>query len=334
MTVLVTGGAGYIGGHTVRQLVDQGEQVVVLDNLSTGQRSQVPYGALLIAGDAGDTDLVRRLVKNHKVESIMHFAGSIKVEESVTNPLKYYRNNVEASRAVLEAAVAGEVKCFIFSSSAAVYGNPGQVPVPEDAPLAPTSPYGWSKLMTEQIIRDTAKATPALRFVVLRYFNVAGADPQGRIGYPLENQPPHLIKAALAAATGRTKGFQVFGTDYPTLDGTAVRDFIHVSDLAEAHVQALHHLRMGRTSATLNCGYGKGYSVLEVIGAVQRVSGMDFPLTFGPRRAGDVASVIADVSRMRTILPRWQAKFGSLDIIVEHQLNWEREWSKQKAPAA
>jgi len=331
MTVLVTGGAGYIGGHTVRQLMDQGEHVVVLDNLSTGQRSQVPSGVLLIVGDAGDAGLVLDIVKKHKVESIMHFAGSIKVEESVTDPLKYYRNNVETSRAVLEAAVAGEVKYFIFSSSAAVYGNPGQVPVPEDVPLAPTSPYGWSKLMTEQIIRDTAKATPALRFVVLRYFNVAGADPQGRTGYPLENQPTHLIKAALAAATGRAKGFQVFGTDYPTLDGTAVRDFIHVSDLAEAHVQALRHLRMGRTSATINCGYGKGYSVLEVIDAVKRVSGMDFPLTFGPRRAGDVASVIADVSRMRTILPRWQAKFDSLDVIVEHQLNWER--SKQQAPA-
>ena len=331
MTVLVTGGAGYIGGHTVRQLVDQGEKVVVLDNLSTGRHEQVPSGVPLIVGDAGDTDLVRRLIKNHKVESVMHFAGSIQVEESVLDPLKYYRNNVDVSRTVLEAAVAGGVKHFVFSSSAAVYGNPVQVPVPESAQEQPTSPYGWSKFMTEIMLRDATEAH-GLRNIILRYFNVAGADPSGRVGYLIDEQPSHLIRRAVQTALGMHEYLEVFGTDYPTPDGTAIRDYIHVSDIADAHLHALRYLRNGGEPQTLNCGYGKGYSVLEVVDAVKRVSGADFAIKHVPRRRGDVGSVTADVNLIGQVLPGWKPKFKDLDTIVRHQLNWEK--SKQKAPVA
>ena len=331
MTVLVTGGAGYIGGHTVRQLVDQGEKVVVLDNLSTGRHEQVPSGVPLIVGDAGDTDLVRRLIKNHKVESVMHFAGSIKVEESVTDPLKYYRNNSGVSREVLEASVAGGVKHFVFSSSAAVYGDPSVVPVSESAQERPSNPYGWSKLMTEVMLRDATEAY-GLRNIILRYFNVAGADPDGRVGYQVDEQPSHLIRRAVQTALGMHEYLEVFGTDYPTPDGTAVRDYIHVVDIADAHLHALRYLRNGGEPQTLNCGYGKGYSVLEVVEAVKRVSGADFAIKHVPRRRGDVGSVTADVNLIGQVLPGWKPKFKDLDTIVRHQLNWEK--SKQQVPAA
>ena len=331
MTVLVTGGAGYIGGHTVHQLVDQGEKVVVLDNLSTGQPSQVPSGAALIVGDAGNIDLVHRIIRNHKVESVMHFAGSIQVEESVLDPLKYYRNNVDVSRTVLEAAVAGGVKHFVFSSSAAVYGNPVQVPVPESAQEQPTSPYGWSKYMTEVMLRDATEAH-GLRNIILRYFNVAGADPSGRVGYLIDEQPSHLIRRAVQTALGMHEYLEVFGTDYPTPDGTAVRDYIHVSDIADAHLHSLRYLRNGGEPQTLNCGYGKGYSVLEVVEATKRVSGADFTAKLMPRRRGDVGSVTADVNLVGQVLPGWKPKFKDLNTIVRHQLNWER--SRQKDPVA
>ena len=331
MTVLVTGGAGYIGGHTVHQLVDQGEKVVVLDDLSTGQRSQVPSGVPLIAGDAGNVDLVHRIIRDHKVESVMHFAGSIQVEESVLDPLKYYRNNVDVSRTVLEAAVAGGVKHFVFSSSAAVYGNPVQVPVPESAPEQPTSPYGWSKVMTEVMLRDATEAH-GLRNIILRYFNVAGADPDGHVGYRIDEQPSHLIRRAVQTALGMHEYLEVFGTDYPTPDGTAVRDYIHVSDIANAHLHALRYLRNGGEPQTLNCGYGKGYSVLEVVEATKRVSGADFTAKLMSRRRGDVGSVTADVHLIGQVLPNWKPKFKDLNTIVRHQLNWEK--ARQKDPAA
>src|SRR3989338_5478675 len=331
MTVLVTGGAGCIGGHTVHQLVDQGEKVVVLDNLSTGQRSQVPSGVALIVGDAGNVDLVQRIIRNHKGESVMHFAGSIQVEESVLDPLKYYRNNVDVSRTVLEAAVAGGVKHFVFSSSSAVYGNQVQVPVPESAQEQPTSPYGWSKFMTEIMLRDATEAH-GLRNIILRYFNVAGADPDGRVGYRIDEQPSHLIRRAVQTALGMHEYLEVFGTDYPTPDGTAIRDYVHVSDIADAHLHALRYLRGGGEPQTLNCGYGKGYSVLEVVEATKRVSGEDFAIKHVPRRRGDVGSVTADVHLVGKVLPGWRPKFKDLDTIVRHQLNWEK--SKQKAPAA
>src|SRR3989338_1006922 len=331
MTVLVTGGAGYIGGHTVRQLVDQGEKVVVLDNLTTGRYEQVPSGVPLIVGDAGDTDLVRRLIKNHKVESVMHFAGSIKVEESVTDPLKYYRNNSGVSREVLEASVAGGVKHFVFSSSAAVYGDPSVVPVSESAQERPSNPYGWSKLMTEVMLRDATEAY-GLRNVILRYFNVAGADPDGHVGYQVDEQPSHLIRRAVQTALGMHEYLEVFGTDYPTPDGTAIRDYIHVVDIADAHLHALRYLRNGGEPQTLNCGYGKGYSVLEVVEATKRVSGADFTAKLMPRRRGDVGSVTAGVNLVGQVLPNWRPKFKDLDTIVPHQLNWVR--TKQQAPAA
>ena len=332
MTVLVTGGAGYIGGHTVRQLADQGEKVIVLDNLSTSQHSQIPSGVPLILGDAGDADLVHRLIKNHRVESVIHCAGSIRVEESVREPLKYYRNNVEVSRTVLEAAVGGGVKHFVFSSSAAVYGNPSQVPVSESAQEKPGSPYGWSKFMAEVMLRDATEAY-GLRHVILRYFNVAGADPEGRLGYRIYGQPSHLIRRAVQTALGMHEYLEVFGTDYPTPDGTAIRDYVHVSDIADAHLHALQYLYRGGESQTLNCGYGKGYSVLDVVNVVKRVSGMRFVVKLAPRRPGDIGSVTADAGLIGHVLPGWQPKFKDLDVIIKHQFEWEKSWQRQ-APAA
>src|SRR5437879_3080533 len=284
MTILVTGGGGYIGSHMVHELADAGEAVVAVDDLSTGFRSALPKTAPLVVGDVGDGELMADVIRSRKVTAIIHFAASIVVPDSVRDPLGYYRNNTVNARALLEAAVKTGVRDFIFSSTAAVYGNPARVPVAEDAPLAPMSPYGNSKLMTEIMLKDVA-AAHGLKYVILRYFNVAGADPKLRTGQSTVGAT-HLIKVAVQAALGVRNGTEIFGTDYPTPDGTCIRDYIHVCDLVSAHIEALSYLRGGGNSATLNCGYGHGYSVREVVGTVKRVSGTDFAVPPRPRRAG------------------------------------------------
>jgi UDP-glucose 4-epimerase len=329
MTVLVTGGAGYIGSHTVHALVDAGERVVVLDNLSTGFATGLPAPMLPIVGDVGDEALVAELIEDHEVEAIIHFAGSTLVPDSMKNPLGYYGNNTANSRALIEAAVNGGVRHFIFSSTAAVYGNPARVPVAEDDPTLPLSPYGWSKLMTEVMLRD-AGAAHDLTHVALRYFNVAGADPQMRTGLSTPGAT-HLIKVAVEAALGRRTRIDVYGTDYPTPDGTCVRDFIHVSDLARAHVSALAYLRDGGASTTLNCGYGRGYSVREVLDAVRRTVGHPFAVNFTARRPGDIVVSVAAANRIRELL-NWVPELDDLDAIVRHALAWERHLMAQDEP--
>jgi UDP-glucose 4-epimerase len=329
MTVLVTGGAGYIGSHTVHDLVDAGEQVLVLDNLSTGFVSALPRPMLPIVGDIGDQALVASLIDQYDVEAIIHFAGSTIVPESMRDPLGYYGNNTANSRALIEAAVKGGVKHFIFSSTAAVYGNPVRVPVAEDDPTVPLSPYGWSKLMTEQMLRDASAAYP-LAHVTLRYFNVAGADPKLRTGLQTPGAT-HLIKVAVEAALSRREQIDVFGSDYDTPDGTCIRDFIHVSDLARAHRAALNHLRSGGASATLNCGYGRGYSVREVLDAVTRGVGHPFPVKYAGRREGDIVVSVADAQRIRELLD-WTPEFDDLDTIVGHALAWEHKLEAKDAP--
>jgi UDP-glucose 4-epimerase len=331
MTVLVTGGAGYIGSHTVHALIDAGERVVVLDNLSTGFISALPAPMLPIVGDVGDERLVASLIDEHEVEAIIHFAGSTIVPESVRDPLGYYRNNTANSRVLIEAAVKGGVRHFIFSSTAAVYGNPARVPVAEHDATAPLSPYGWSKLMTEIMLRD-AGAAHGLAHMILRYFNVAGADPQLRTGLSTAGAT-HLIKVAVEAALGRRERIDVYGTDYPTPDGTCIRDFIHVSDLARAHLAALDHLRSDGASATLNCGYGRGYSVLEVIAAVRRAIGRDFNVNFAPRRDGDIVVSVAAADRIRELL-RWTPELDDLDSIVRDALAWECRLMGRSTPSA
>ncbi len=320
MTVLVTGGAGYIGSHMVLALVEAGENVVVVDNLSTGFTSFLPEGVPLFIGDAGDENLVEGVISAHDVDAIIHFAGSVVVPESLRDPLGYYRNNTMTTRNLLNVAIKCGVKRFIFSSTAAVYGNPDQVPVPEEAPTRPLSPYGSSKLMTEIMLHDAASAHD-MKFVVLRYFNVAGADPHARIGLATIGAT-HLLKIAVEAATGQRAKIEVYGTDYPTPDGSCIRDFIHVSDLAQAHRAALAHLRQGGDSTTLNCGYGRGYSVLETIEAVRRVSGRQFAVQYAPRRPGDIMTMIADTSRIRSMLD-WTPQYDDLETIARHALAWE-----------
>ena len=332
MSILVTGGAGYIGSHMVYELVDARESVVVLDNLTTGFHWAVPGEARLVVGDIGDEALVKDLVRKHNIEAIIHFAGSIVVPESVADPLGYYFNNTVKSRALIAAAVASGVKQFIFSSTAAVYGAPRQVPVPEAAQLDPMSPYGSSKLMTEIMLRDTAFAHD-FRYVALRYFNVAGADPRGRTGQSTKGAT-HLIKVACETALGKRAAMDVFGTDYATRDGTCIRDYIHVKDLARAHVSALGHLRDGGKSEVFNCGYSHGFTVLEVIDAVKRVSGQDFDVRYAPRRPGDPPEIVADSTKIRNALG-WQPQHDDLDRIVRHALDWEDRLSrlKRNAPA-
>ncbi len=320
MTVLVTGGAGYIGSHMVHALVEAGESVVVIDNLSTGFSEFLPDGIPLLVGDAGDERLVGNIIAQHKVESIIHFAGSIVVPESMRDPLGYYRNNTMTTRNLLNAAIKGRVNRFIFSSTAAVYGNPEQTPVPENAPTRPMSPYGSSKLMTEIMLHDVASAH-GMNYVALRYFNVAGADPLARMGLATVGAT-HLLKIAVEAATGQRAKIDVFGTDYPTADGSCIRDFIHVSDLAQAHRAALSYLRDGGASVTLNCGYGRGYSVLETIEAVRRVSGRNFAVSYAPRRPGDIMAMVADTSRIRATLD-WTPRYDDLETIATHALAWE-----------
>ncbi len=321
MNILVTGGAGYIGSHMVLELLARGDKVIVLDNLSTGFRSNIAKGVKLIVGDVGNESLVVKTLRQHDIEAVIHFAGSIVVPESVSDPLGYYFNNTVNSRALLAACIKAGVKRFIFSSTAAVYGNPESVPVMEDALLAPISPYGSSKLMTETMLQDTSLAHD-FRYVALRYFNVAGADPEGRTGQSTE-RATHLIKVACEAAIGKRTQLDIFGTDYPTPDGTCVRDYIHVSDLARAHACALTYLGDGGESLIANCGYGHGYSVREVIDSVKQVSGVKFKVREVPRRAGDPASLMAGTERVRTILG-WKPELDNLDDIVAHALNWEQ----------
>jgi UDP-glucose 4-epimerase len=328
MTILVTGGAGYIGSHMVHELADAGQPAVVLDNLSTGFRWAIPQGVPLIEGDTGDGKLAAEIIAGHKVDAIIHFAASIVVPDSVADPLGYYRNNTANARTLLEAAVKGGVKYFIFSSTAAVYGNPAANPVEEETPAAPLSPYGSSKLMTETILRDVSRAH-GLRHAILRYFNVAGADPAMRTGQSTPNAT-HLIKSAVQAALGMRPKLDVFGTDYPTPDGTCVRDYIHVSDLARAHSDALRHLRGGGESLLLNCGYGRGFSVLEVVETVKRISGVDFRVDLAPRRPGDSAEIVASGKKVRERLG-WQPRYDDLATIVEHALAWERRLLKRAA---
>lgn len=331
MSVLVTGAAGYIGSHMAHALVDAGEHVIVVDNLSTGFAWAVPAGANLVVGDAGDEALVGGLIGEHRIDAIIHFAGSIVVPDSVRDPLGYYLNNTVRSRALLAAAVKGGVKQFIFSSTAAVYGIPEKSPAFEDAALAPISPYGSSKLMTEIMLRDTAAAHP-LRYVALRYFNVAGADPRGRTGQSTP-RATHLIKVACEAAIGRRPHLEIFGTDYDTPDGTCIRDYIHVTDLARAHSAALAYLRAGGDNLVANCGYGRGYSVREVIASVKRVSGVDFPVIESDRRAGDPPALVAGTGRIRQQLD-WRPELDDLDTIVAHALAWEKHLAERAAQPA
>ena len=321
MAVLVTGGAGYIGSHMVWELLDTGDEVVVLDRLSTGFDWAVAPEAKLVVGDIADKELVAGIIRENAVDAIIHFAGSIVVPESVADPLGYYENNTCKTRVLIETAVREGVPNFIFSSTAAVYGGAGLEPVREDARLAPESPYGLSKLMSEWMLRDAAAAHD-LRYTALRYFNVAGADPKGRTGQSTPGAT-HLIKVACETALGKRASMQVFGTDYPTPDGTCMRDYIHVSDLAAAHRLALQRLRQGGENLVANCGYSHGYSVLEVIEAVRRAFGRDFAVTMGGRRPGDAAAVVANSDLARGELG-WVPMRDDLDLIVADALNWER----------
>ena len=321
MAVLVTGGAGYIGSHMVLALSDAGETAVVIDDLSTGFRAAVPEGVKLVVGDFGDQALVERTIRDNGISAIAHFAARIVVPESVADPLGYYLNNTAKARNLIESAVRGGVAHFIFSSTAAVYGETDTDKVSEDRPLAPVSPYGRSKLMVEWMLGDAGRAHP-LRSVVLRYFNVAGADPQGRAGQSTRDAT-HLIKVAVQTALGRRPGMEIFGEDYPTPDGTCLRDYIQVSDLAQAHMDALRHLRAGGESLTCNVGYARGYSVKEVVEVVKRVSGVDFKVKMSPRRAGDPAAIVASNDRIRAELG-WAPRHDDLDGIVKQALDWER----------
>jgi UDP-glucose 4-epimerase len=328
MTILVTGGAGYIGSHMVLALVERGEEVVILDNLSTGFWWAVPPEATLVEGDIGDEALLDRLMAEHRFDAVVHFAGSIVVPDSMRDPLGYYLNNTVKSRMLMACAVKAQIPRFIFSSTAAVYGNTTAEPVFEDKPPAPISPYGTSKLMTEWMLRD-AHAAHGLQYVALRYFNVAGGDPKGRIGQSTP-RATHLIKVACQTALGQRDALDVFGTDYATPDGTCLRDYIHVSDLIAAHIDALTYLRKGGDSGIFNCGYGTGYSVLEVIKAVERVTGAPLPVRYAPRREGDPAAILAGAKRLREVLG-WTPQYDKLDVIVETALAWERKLALRNA---
>ncbi|MGD9738383.1 MAG: UDP-glucose 4-epimerase GalE [Bauldia sp.] len=320
MTILVTGGAGYIGSHVVWDLVDSGEKVVVVDNLSTGFRWALPPEAELVTGDVGDGPLLAEIVRSRDIDAIIHFAGSVIVPESVAQPLRYYLNNTVKSRTLIETAVETGVKNFVFSSTATVYALNVPTPIIEEAPKAPPSPYGWSKRMTEVMLADTAVAYD-FDYVALRYFNVAGADPKGRTGQSTRGAT-HLIKVAAEAALGKRKGVEVFGTDYPTPDGTGVRDYIHVTDLSHAHLAALTYLRKGGDSIVANCSYGHGYSVLEVLDSVSRVSGKTLNVTMADRRPGDPPTLVGDPGLIRRTFD-WTPQHDDLDFIIRTALDWE-----------
>jgi UDP-glucose 4-epimerase len=321
MSVLVTGGAGFIGSHMALALLDRGEHVVILDNLSTGVRDCIPAGATFVPGDVGDARLLRRLFADYGIEAVAHFAASTVVPDSVREPLSYYANNTANTLTLIEAAVEARVRQFVFSSTAAVYGAPGSALVSEADATAPVSPYGASKLMCERILRDVG-AAHGLAFAILRYFNVAGADPHARAGQSTP-RATHLIKVCIEAALGKRESVEIYGDDYPTPDGTGVRDYIHVSDLIDAHLVALDRLRAGAPSLVYNCGYGRGHSVREVIDAVSRVAGVALPVQLRPRRKGDSAAVVADSSAIRKELG-WTPRFDDLDTIVRHALAWEK----------
>jgi len=325
--ILVTGGAGYIGSHVVRDLGEHGYRPVVFDNLSSGRAEAVLYGELVRA-DIADTELLGSVIRRHGIKSVMHFAAYIVVNESVAQPLKYYENNSFNCLRLLKCCLENGVENFIFSSSAAVYGMPGKVPVNELAPLLPINPYGGSKLVSEMLLRDAAAADPRFRYVALRYFNAAGADRQARIGQDYR-QPTHLMTLALKTALGQFPRLEVFGTDYPTPDGTAIRDYIHVDDLAGAHLLALEFLKDGRTSSAFNCGYGIGHSVLDVVAAAKRVSGIDFKVVHAARRLGDPAALVADAGAIRRELG-WAPKVPHLDDIVASAWAWEKKLAARR----
>lgn len=329
-SVLVTGGAGYIGSHTVQQLVERGERVVVIDNLSTGFREAV-LGASFVEGNVGDIDLVSRVLEAHRVDAVLHFAAHTVVPESVSDPLKYYGNNTGNTRNLLACCAAAGIDKFIFSSTAAVYGTTEAGVADEDTPTCPINPYGTSKLMSETMLRDWC-ATGAMRHVILRYFNVAGCDPLGRIGHSTPNATL-LIKVACEHAVGKRASIAIYGTDYDTPDGTGVRDFIHVEDLAAAHLRALDHLRAGGESLTLNCGYGHGYSVREVVEAVARAAGHRLNVAELPRRPGDIPKLIARSDRLREVLD-WRPSYDDLDVIVRTALSWEHHLAGSRFLAA
>jgi len=320
--ILVTGGAGYIGSHVVRQLSEAGRTAVVFDNLSTGSAAALINGEKLIVGDLSDAGVVEDLFARYRFETVLHFAASIVAPESVTNPLKYYGNNTQNTLNLIAAAVRFGVERFIFSSTAAVYGLPEQGMASEESPTVPINPYGTSKLISEWILRDVALAH-GLRYVALRYFNVAGADPQARMGQRTP-EATHLIKVCCQAALGMREGVNIFGTDYPTSDGTGVRDYIHIEDLAAAHLRALSYLEGGGMSKTLNVGYGRGSSVREVIRVVKEAAGVDFPVVDAPRRPGDSAFLVANADRIREVLG-WQPRFGDLKTIISHAWHWEQK---------
>lgn len=320
MAILVTGGAGYIGSHVVRQLGERDESVVVLDNLSTGYPSAVLHGKLVV-GDTADSALVRQLLSEHSIDTVLHFAAHTIVPESVSDPLKYYGNNTCATRNLLQCCRDAGVKHFVFSSTAAVYGIPQSGIASEDSPTVPINPYGSSKLMTEIMLRDLC-AVSAMRHVILRYFNVGGSDPGGRIGHSAPTATL-LTKVACQHAVGVRPKVFVFGTDYPTPDGTGIRDYIHVEDLASAHLDALRYLRTGGASTTVNVGYGRGFSVREVLSTVAKVSGCELNVSEQGRRAGDPASLVARADKVRTVLG-WQPRFDNLEVIATSQLAWER----------
>ena len=330
MSVLITGGAGYIGSHMAHQLIEADEKIVVLDNLSTGVEQNLPRNIDFVRGDIADKALVSGILSRHEIDSVIHFAGSVVVPDSVEKPLDYYANNTAGARNLIAACVDHRVPNFIFSSTAAVYGSPPVIPVSEDGPTIPLSPYGRSKLMTEWILQDTAVAH-GLKFGILRYFNVAGADPAGRTGQSTP-RATHLIKRACQVATGQVSRMTIFGTDYETPDGTGVRDYIHVSDLVDIHQRVLNTLRGDGPSLLINCGYGRGFSVREVVAAVERISGKNLEVELAPRRPGDLAIVVANTAKLSKDLG-WKPKYDDLDKIVTTALNWERRL-KGEADAA
>lgn len=329
--VLVTGGAGYVGSHAVLALLDRGWPVAVIDNLVTGFRFAVPDGVAFYEGDIADKALLARIFAEQGTRAIMHFAGSTLVPESMENPLKYYDNNTGRSRVLIEAAVEAGIPHFLFSSTSTAYGIQDVSPLHEELQVRPINPYGWSKVMTEQVLADSALAHD-FNYCVLRYFNVAGADPQARSGQSSIGAT-HLIKVAVEAALGKRDHVAVFGTDYPTDDGTGVRDYIHVSDLADAHVLALEALAAEpERSLTMNCGYGRGFSVLDVLNAVDRVTNLQIERRIAPRRAGDPPRLISDSTRIKATLP-WQPRYDDLPTIVEHALAWERKLTQKREKA-